>query len=90
VGPINNDIYKILLKISDKSLLETFKLLNNDDKKKLIHYYGEYWYKFIFLSQHINYTLKNNKKELLSILGPEWFEKHNNINLAITKRNNNE
>lgn len=68
VGSIPRNILKILEEIADKTLYDSLIHLSQNDYKKLVDHYGEFWYKKMFNTYHINNSiyvirkLKNNKK----------------------------
>ena len=82
VGPIPNNILKILKSIQDKSLYESLTSLNKTDYTKLADFYGEFWYKKFFNTYHINSAIniikKNNQQadELKTRYGADWFAAH--------------
>ena len=58
---IDDSLMKILKYIEDKDLLTTFNLLSTKEIKQLESYYGEKWYEFFFISDHINFQINNIK-----------------------------
>lgn len=82
IGDIPNNIYKILKKIQDKQLYESFIVLTNEELKHLSKYYGDKWYNKFFNTYHINYTIeqiRKNKKqqdELVKKMGEDWYNNH--------------
>jgi len=84
---INDDIKKILDQIVNKDFYST---LNDLSKKKyniLANYYGNFWYKYFFISYHLksqkDLILKNNskRKNIISKYGKEWFKKHFEVSI---------
>src|ERR1700744_2593594 len=82
VGPITSNIIKILEKISDLSLYNTWIKLTLDEIKILVDKYGKDWYTKFFNLYHINNTISlvretnAQKKELIEKFGKEWVDKH--------------
>ena len=87
---IDESLLKILNNIQDKDLLTTFNLLSTKEIKQLESYYGEKWYEFFFISDHINFqinNIKNNsskRKALESKLSKEWVNKF--LNEPVVKK----
>ena len=79
---VPDHIIKILNIIKDKDLYTTLNTISDKNYKDIVDYYGEFWYKFFFISNHINYTINiientlNKKKTLESKYGIEWYNKH--------------
>lgn len=82
VGNAPKNVLKILEEIEDKSLYDSFLHLTPNDNKKLSDQYGEYWYKKIFNTYHINNTIyvirktEKQQKELITKYGKEWYKQH--------------
>ena len=78
---IDDSLMKILKYIEDKDLLTTFNLLSTKEIKQLESYYGEKWYEFFFISDHINFQINNvknnsSKRKTLELkFGKEWVNK---------------
>ena len=85
IGDIPSNILKILKKIQDKQLYESFSILTSDELQVLVKYYGEKWHTKFFNTYHVNYTIeqiRKNKKhqdELIQKFGQEWY--NSNIKL---------
>ena len=82
IGKQSDDIIKILNKIHDLSLYDSWISLNKSEIKKLEELYTEFWYKKFFNMYHINYTISlikdsvSQKKELTDKFGEAWMTKH--------------
>ena len=78
---IDDSLMKILKHIEDKDLITTFTLLSQKEIKQLESYYGEKWYEFFFISDHINFQINNvknntSKRKTLELkFGKEWVNK---------------
>ena len=87
---VDDEINDILNSISKKSLYETLDYLSKNKVDKLVNFYDEYWYRFLFNKYHIedqnNMILKspNKKKTIISKFGKDWFTKH--FEVYTTKR----
>lgn len=92
VGEIPNNIMKILKKIQDKQLYESWTLLSNDEMKSLETYYGEKWHTKFFNTYHINYSIdfirknKKNQEELIQKNGQKWYDTHIKSHELIEKK----
>ena len=82
VGKLRTDLYPIFDKIADWDLYKTLTSLEKSETKQLNDAYGEYWYKFFFVSRNIEYSLKNiqgkksRREALIKIYGTKWYEQH--------------
>ena len=82
IGNTNKVILKLLEKIKDLSLYDTFMNLSLDEINILENIYGDFWYKKFFNIYHINYIIGNiksnsaQKKELNDKFSAKWFSKH--------------
>lgn len=82
VGDVPSTILSILKKIRDKTFIESLLLLESKEYKKLIDFYGEFWYKKFFNTFHVEYMIKQIKnnttrvKSLMNKYGKEWYAKH--------------
>ena len=89
---LNEQTNKILLKIKDKDLYNSLTELNEKEINILINEYGEYWYKYFFITKHINHTfekiIKPNKdkiKEIINKYGQLWYNNHIDNYMNISK-----
>ena len=82
IGNVENDIMKILDKIKELNLYNTFVTLSKTDIKKMETFYGDYWYKKFFNTYHINYTISLikdsivQKKDIRDKFGEQWVQTH--------------
>ena len=82
VGSVSSSIMSILNKIKDMNLYNTLYNLSKKEYSKLEKFYGEFWYKKIFITAHIYETMNlirkssSNKKEIVGIYGQDWYKKH--------------
>ena len=52
VGNVSKQISDILDKITKLNLFDTLMQLDNEEIKKLVEQYGEFWYKYFFNMYH--------------------------------------
>jgi len=82
IGPVSKEISKLIEKIKDQTLYNSWILLNKSELSVLERYYGIHWYKKFFNIYHISHILSTiketntQKRELLSKFGEEWFKIH--------------
>ena len=82
IGNVEEDIIKVLNKIKDISLYNSWVELPKSNLLKLIKRYGEFWYTKFFVTQHIQSTLTQVKssslkqKELINKFGKDWYNIH--------------
>lgn len=80
VGDVTSDIKKILDKIKNLSLSETFIQINKGDIKKMENLYGNKWYAYFFNMYHIGYSIsqiQNNATmgdDLIEKFGQQWYD----------------
>ena len=84
---VDDEVLKIINFFKNKSFYETISTISKKNFKTIEEYYGEYWYNFFFCSQHLIASIKKiiekakEKKEIISHLGKDWYEKHINVNI---------
>jgi len=82
IGKVENEIMKILEKIGNLNLYNTWTSLSKIEYKKMESVYGEFWYKLFFNTYHVHYTISlikdstTQKKDLTDKLGDTWIKKH--------------
>lgn len=80
IGNIDTAIQSILNKFTKLPFITTLKTLSKSDIKTLQEFYGSSWYKFFFIYNHLEYSIKNisssDKKIIQSKLGKDWTSKH--------------
>lgn len=79
IGDVPTNVMKILKKIQDKQLYEIWISLDTDELRTLVKFYGEYWYKKLFNTYHINFTIdtiRNKPKPIQDKFGNDWYVKH--------------
>lgn len=92
VGPISNDLDKILIKISDLSLYKAWVTLLKTDISVLEKKYGNTWYTYFYNAYHISNTVnivrESNAqlKELSEKYGDEWIKTHISANEILNKK----
>lgn len=89
---IPNDINKILEKITDLDLYETWIQLNKNEYKKMEDFYGGNWYTKFFNTYHINSSIflikesTTQKRELKDKFGDDWYTEHISSKQLIEKK----
>ena len=84
---VSEEILKILEIIKKKDFYDSISTISKKNFKIISDYYGEKWYKNFFTIEHISYSIvkinsnNNMKKQVISNLGKEWYEKNINIKL---------
>ena len=92
VGPIENDLDKVLLKISDLSLYKAWVTLSKTDITVLEKKYGKSWYTYFYNAYHISNTVNiiresnSQMKELSEKYGDDWVKIHINTNDTLNKK----
>ncbi|AYV84232.1 MAG: early transcription factor VETF large subunit [Hyperionvirus sp.] len=82
IGKAPEDILKIINKIADLNLYDSLVTLSKVELKRLVDFYGDYWYQKLFNIYHINYIISlvkespAQKRELTEKLGKEWLDMH--------------
>lgn len=92
IGNVSKKVERALDSITELSFLETLEKISDNDLKALVDYYGEYWYKKIFISYHLTNIIAQVNRDTDSIkkitkrYGDEWVNKHiKNFNLIDEK-----
>ncbi|AYV81264.1 MAG: early transcription factor VETF large subunit [Harvfovirus sp.] len=92
IGKVPEDILKIINKISDLNLYNSFITLTKAELKRLVDFYGDYWYQKLFNIYHINYIISlvkdspAQKRELTEKLGKEWVDIHVEKHVIMEKK----
>lgn len=79
---LTDDILKILDKIKKLDFIDTINKLSKKDFKIMEDYYGDFWYNYFFISNHIESSINkiktsfSLKKEIINNRSKEWYEKH--------------
>jgi hypothetical protein len=82
IGDVPPNISKILKKIQDKQLYDSFMELADSEFSSLNNFYGSRWYTKLFNTYHINHSIdqiRKNKKqqdELIKKFGQGWYDEH--------------
>lgn len=91
VGNVSKQISDILDKITKLNLFDTLMQLDNEEIKKLVEQYGEFWYKYFFNMYHCLFIISRVKNDetmtndLKIKFGNEWFGNHIKITNIIEK-----
>ena len=79
---IDNEIIKILESIEEKDFYDTLVFLNQKKRKLIENTYGEKWYTYFFINNHISYSIKKInedkklQKKIIENHGKEWYSKN--------------
>jgi len=79
---VPENILEILEFIKSKDLYVTLNTITKKDYNELEKYYGIYWYRYFYISYHINNQIiniestKNKKESLINKYGNEWYINH--------------
>ena len=82
IGLIDDTIKKILMKMKDLTIYDSFIVLSKKEIKTLTDFYGEFWYLKFFNTYHIAHWFslfkqdKEYNKNIIELFGKEWFNKH--------------
>lgn len=82
VGNVSTEIKKVLEKIKNLTLIDTFKTITKDQIKTMEIMYGSQWYTYFFNIHHLNECItqikSTDKDKILIIknLGKDWYEKN--------------
>lgn len=92
VGPlIPQNLRKIFTKIEKLNFFTTIITLSDKEINQLEKFYGENWYSFFFLSEHLTFSIdsivKSSQKrsDIISKFGKEWYDKHISKNIYIKR-----
>ena len=86
---LDDEIIQILESIKDKDFYDTLIFINTKKRKILESVYGQNWYTFFFINDHVTYSIKKineNKKlqkKIIEIYGKDWYQQ--NIELQNNK-----
>ena len=86
---VSEDIKKILIKIKDLNFYDTLLKLETKEINILLNYYGNDWYKKLFINEHLNQTIniieksEKSKNDLIKKMGKSWLD--NFLKKEITK-----
>jgi len=81
-GLMSNEMLKIFKKIKDLNFFDTLISLNDKELNILNNFYGEFWYKFFFLTEHILSSIQNiikssqKRNDIIQKFSKEWFDTH--------------
>jgi hypothetical protein len=91
---ISSPLLKVLKKIENLNLFDTLISINEKEYKLIEEYYGEFWYKFFFINDHIIFSINNiikniqKRTDIIEKYSKEWYIKHiENIKLNKSQYN---
>ena len=76
------NLLKVLKKIQDLNFFDTLVSLSDKEIELLINFYGEFWYKYFFITEHLLFSIGNISKsaqkrnDIIQKFSKEWYEKH--------------
>ena len=79
---IDDEVIKILESIQDKDFYDTLIGINLKKRKLLEGVYGQTWYTYFFINEHITFSIKKInedkklQKKIIEIHGKEWYQKN--------------
>jgi hypothetical protein len=79
---VPHGVQTILNKIVDFKFYDALTKLHKDEHKKLVNFYGEYWYLKFFNVYHVNSSIiiikdsPTQRNELINMFGKDWYNKH--------------
>ena len=88
VGPAMQKIFK---KIEKMNLFDALITLTEKEYGLLIATYGEQWYTFFFLTEHISFSIQNivkssqKRTDIIHKYNREWYDKHIVKNIYIKR-----
>ena len=88
---LSPNLLKVLKKIQDSNFFDTLLNLSDREIELLVNFYGEYWYKNFFITEHLIFSINNISKsaqrrnDLIQKFSKEWYEKHINNMKYITR-----
>ena len=75
-------IQKILKKMQDLNFFDTLITLSEKEISNLVEFYGEYWYKYFFLTEHLGGSIQaitksvQKRNDIIQKFSKEWYETH--------------
>ena len=82
IGNVPKNIMTVLNKIKNTSMYDSLISLDNTDYSRLEKFYSKFWYKKLYNTYHINFTIHNIRKikqqsnKLTKKYGKKWFDDH--------------
>jgi hypothetical protein len=79
---IPTPIQKILKKMQDLNFFDTLITLSEKEIFNLVDFYGEYWYKYFFLTEHLSGSIQaitksvQKRNDIIQKFSKEWYETH--------------
>jgi hypothetical protein len=76
------NLLKVLKKIQDLNFFDTLVTLSDKELGLLTEFYGEFWYKYFFITEHLSFSMINISKssqkrnDIIQKFSKEWYEKH--------------
>lgn len=79
---LSTNLLKILKKIQDLNFFDTLVNITENDINILTDFYGEYWYKYFFILEHLTFSILNiaknlqKRNDIIQKYSKEWYDKH--------------
>ena len=76
---ISSSIKKILKKIENLNFFDTLMALTDKELAVLTNHYGDKWYIYFFLTEHITFSIQNivktaqKRSDIIHKYGSEWY-----------------
>jgi len=91
-GIVPKNVYDILVFIDDLDFFTTLDKIKISEYQIMENFYGEFWYNFFFIKDHIKYQIniikesKTQKTAIIKKYEKKWYEKHINNPLDDVKK----
>jgi len=75
-------IQKILKKMQDLNFFDTIITLSEKEISNLVEFYGEFWYKYFFLTEHLGASIQaisksvQKRNDIIQKLSKDWYDTH--------------
>ena len=76
------NLLKILKKIQDLNFFDTLVSLSDKEIEIIATFYGEFWYKYFFITEHLSFSIGNiiksaqKRNDIIQKFSKEWYDKH--------------
>ncbi len=75
-------IQKVLKKMQDLNFFDTLVTLSDKEIASLVEFYGEFWYKYFFLTEHLGVSIQaivksaQKRNDIIQKFSKEWYTTH--------------